>query len=796
MSIGSAAFTVTSSFDNAQIQASVDRLNATVAASIKDARIGSELDQAKLDATLKAATVKIARTQANVKLGADMQTAQIDATIAKAKADILAQSETIGTDSGKEMQSGFEGFMSPQVLIPAITAATALLPGLFAVAGSAGAIALGAAFAIKASPELQKQGAALVSGLETTVENAASVLDKPIEQAFTELKGDLPTLQRLLGTTFSDVGPEIKPFATMLTEIVNDTMPGFNTLMSDAEGPLSAFFVNTGKIVGTGLDRFFTALGPGVSASLTDLDGLLSVMMQLLPVIAHVSSEIAGIPGLLGKLGSSLNAENTPLANLGKSLHIPDSGDNIFQALPKFFSWMGKVMPGGNKTILDLAEGTSSASSGIKSTGDNAAAAAPKVGTLAGDMGVLNTNTGGAANALNAFNDMWQILVGKSLSDQQAILADQSAFESLQQSIKTSGASSTQARQAFVTYMQAIGTSLSTLQQNGASVGQVNSAYATNIKNLESLHNLTPTQKQDIAGLIKDYDTWANSTSGLNTQTELAVKALGSDFNGQLAILGKNIPGINTAVSNFADSILKTGDNSKSTAGDRAALITDLEKAGVSATTAKQLVNTLQQQIDALKGKTVDVGANTSKATAAVDSFQAMVDSLHGKTVTIGTQVIGASTLTTGMLNGIGMADGGIVHAANGLTVRGRGPSGRDSVLAMLAPGELVIPTSHAPKFRDAARKASIPGFAGGYVGEPVFRTGTMPYSFAEPAPVVAASASVPAGGLPMTRTQGAALLQKLDRLIQQNAQAPYTMSQALNQANGNGVRRGYFSPV
>jgi hypothetical protein len=58
-----------------------------------------------------------------------------------------------------------------------------------------------------------------------------------------------------------------------------------------------------------------------------------------------------------------------------------------------------------------------------------------------------------------------------------------------------------------------------------------------------------------------------------------------------------------------------------------------------------------------------------------------------------------------------GLASGGVVHG---------GIHGRDSVPTLLAPGELVIPSQHAPKFHDAAKRAGIPmqGMAsGGIVG-------------------------------------------------------------------------------
>lgn len=90
-----------------------------------------------------------------------------------------------------------------------------------------------------------------------------------------------------------------------------------------------------------------------------------------------------------------------------------------------------------------------------------------------------------------------------------------------------------------------------------------------------------------------------------------------------------------------------------------------------------------------------------------------------GKIVVQGNVVVNKSTgiatsTVTGeqTFNGYAYAKGGIVGA-------GGGPAGRDSKLAMVAPGELIIPTQHAPKFADMAKRSGIPGFAaGGVVGQ------------------------------------------------------------------------------
>lgn len=87
---------------------------------------------------------------------------------------------------------------------------------------------------------------------------------------------------------------------------------------------------------------------------------------------------------------------------------------------------------------------------------------------------------------------------------------------------------------------------------------------------------------------------------------------------------------------------------------------------------------------------------------------------VQGDVVTNTATGIATSTVTGEQtFNGYAYAAGGIIGAAGG------GAAGRDSKLAMVAPGELIIPTSHAPKFADMARRSSIPGFAaGGVMGE------------------------------------------------------------------------------
>jgi SLT domain-containing protein len=77
--------------------------------------------------------------------------------------------------------------------------------------------------------------------------------------------------------------------------------------------------------------------------------------------------------------------------------------------------------------------------------------------------------------------------------------------------------------------------------------------------------------------------------------------------------------------------------------------------------------------------------------------------------VETGNAAYGVKNAMLGELRFQGMAAGGVVRG---------GVHGQDSVPAMLAPGELVVPSSHAAMLGSAAKRMGIPGFAsGGYVG-------------------------------------------------------------------------------
>lgn len=166
-----------------------------------------------------------------------------------------------------------------------------------------------------------------------------------------------------------------------------------------------------------------------------------------------------------------------------------------------------------------------------------------------------------------------------------------------------------------------------------------------------------------------------------------------------------------------------------------------LKKTGISTTTATQYLNAYLTQlgygpaaiaaIDGAMGKSQSSWEQTignlklskGEADALYHSFQSLGSgspyiaqvktevSASGEVsaVETGNAAYGIKNAMLGELRFQGMAGGGVVPP-------GGGPAGRDSRLIMAAPGELVVPASHAALMGDQARRMGIPGFATGGV--------------------------------------------------------------------------------
>lgn len=178
--------------------------------------------------------------------------------------------------------------------------------------------------------------------------------------------------------------------------------------------------------------------------------------------------------------------------------------------------------------------------------------------------------------------------------------------------------------------------------------------------------------------------------------------------------------------------------------------VNSLERAGLSNKDATQYLNaylgrlgyapsvikTLDGALDDSKTKFEKVAGSMGLSKAAADKLYASLQNLKNGSpynVKVGDTISGQGGIVakanipgqpalSARLNFSAAAHG----LAAGGVVRG-GVHGIDSVPAMLAPGELVVPASHAPAFGSMAKRAGIPGMAsGGFVNAANSQAGTI----------------------------------------------------------------------
>jgi hypothetical protein len=252
-------------------------------------------------------------------------------------------------------------------------------------------------------------------------------------------------------------------------------------------------------------------------------------------------------------------------------------------------------------------------------------------------------------------------------------------MENLYGAIKQTGANSGATRTAAL----ALGNQLLTLTGSTSKAHDEFDAFATNSLGLTTKQ--ANTLWSEISGKLNP--TIANS----GTQALIAAGKIDSGFVASLQKIGFDSPGVNRGITNFSNAILSSGDSSDSTRGARANLIGDLVKAGLSAGTAQGLVQNLQGQIDALKGKTVKVGVVASGT----------------GTFTIAT----TGAANTRFQEMIHLTTAGTGYAAGG---RLPGFGGGDRNLALLEDGEAVIDKHRTRQYAPFLSAIGVPGFSGG----------------------------------------------------------------------------------
>lgn len=257
----------------------------TVAVDANTEKFKTAVDEAVSQESLK-----------HVNISVDYNKSQLDSIMQAAGGDaggVFRKSFTSGAGGSGDALGGPGGGGAAGLIGGLVAVGLAALPAMMGVAGTLAGVALGGALAFAGSKELQKQGTTLLSSMLKVGEQAAKVLDAPLSAAMKDISGQLPELGRLFGQTFKDVVPDIKPLVDMLTGIVENILPGLNTLIRASVGPFGQFAATMKEVVGTDLGNFFKQLAPAVGPSMEVLDSVLKIIGDLLVPIAQLADTLA-----------------------------------------------------------------------------------------------------------------------------------------------------------------------------------------------------------------------------------------------------------------------------------------------------------------------------------------------------------------------------------------------------------------------------------------------------------------------------------------------------------------------
>lgn len=216
-------------------------------------------------------------------------------------------------------------------------------------------------------------------------------------------------------------------------------------------------------------------------------------------------------------------------------------------------------------------------------------------------------------------------------------------------------------------------------------VALINNALGPGTVSLQSLNKWVGTNSTTLNGFKSIVDKTTISAGSL-------AGVLQNDLNAQFAQDILKSSGATKDMQNFTNALVNGGSNTSRFHGARQQLITDLENAGFSAHDATGFVDGLQRKIDAMHGKTVGVGVHASGS--------------------------GQITARENILGETQQVIGNLLFVNKGGRIPGFGDV--DSVMAMLTPGEAVIPKWLVPILSPLLRKYGVPGFvSGGYVQDP-----------------------------------------------------------------------------
>ncbi|MEU8055717.1 hypothetical protein [Microbispora bryophytorum] len=193
----------------------------------------------------------------------------------------------------------------------------------------------------------------------------------------------------------------------------------------------------------------------------------------------------------------------------------------------------------------------------------------------------------------------------------------------------------------------------------------------------------------------------------------------------------KNVKDSSAAMLQQVPAMLKLAGNSRT---GKAAIDGLVASMGGSISRTKQAITVTDQFGNKVKilpnGKVVNIKADTKSAESNLKNTKGKIDALHGKTVKIGADTSAATGALSSLLSRIssssasvrvgvmgGMSVPGMARASGGF-VSGPGTSTSDSIMARLSDGEFVINAKQTSRHRDLLEAINAGKFAsGGFVG-------------------------------------------------------------------------------
>lgn len=488
-----------------------------------------------------------------------------------------------------------------------------------------------------------------------------TTLAKAASGVFTALEND---------GVFASLGNAIEGLAGPLAGLVNalvkalaPALPGIISAFSSFSEIFTGALVTVISGAANALTAIVKAIPPGVITAIADgFVAWYAAGKLLAPVIAAINLAMDANPIVLVGLA---------IAAIAAAFYLAWEKSALFRDVIKD---IGSAMLGVGIIIIEGARDITGAF--LDMVGAIIHGAADAFGWVPGLGGKLK----GAASAFdgmkadvnNSFDSMISKMQGWQGDLNNAASTAKSVSGTISGDFAAQQAAASNASSALSKYSAAI-------KDNGVNSDQAKAARAQLIKDMQGAGVNAGTANKDVA----NYTTAVKDNGDKSSAAESARAKLISDI---LAV-SKNSKNGQADLATFTSAVETNGSKSDAAKTARAQLIKDLENSGVNAKTATGLVDTLQSNIDAMHGKTVQVG---------------VVGSGSGK-ITATENILGESSRSLGNLT----------FVAGGGKITG-GIPGRDSVLGMLMPGELVVPAAMVQAGVVDHLRGKLPGFAGG----------------------------------------------------------------------------------